>query len=169
MVVLRKSASMGTLSKTAIPECSPVEASTGHLQVPNKETIQNAGDKEPLLIKASRAPNRPFIFPCYVHISIRTKDGVDNKTSGSALDASNSGIFSAGQREQRQLKAPKSTKVEATKTSFSLDPRVTPAQCHLVKVSHRASPGSLCEGLQKGVNTGKQGSLGPICEDQLSQ
>lgn len=56
---------------------------------------------------------------------------------------------------------PKSTKVEATKTSFSLDPRV--------KVSHRASPGSLWEGLQKGVNTGKQGSLGPNCEDQLSQ
>lgn len=64
---------------------------------------------------------------------------------------------------------PKSTKVEATKTSFSLDPGVTPAQCHLVKVSHRTSPGSLWEGLQKGVNTGKQGSLGPICEDQLSQ
>lgn len=53
----------------------------------------------------------------------------------------------------------KSTKVEATKTSFSSDPGVTLTQCHLVKVSHKASPGLLWEGLQKDVNTGKQGPI----------
>ena len=65
-----------------LAEEKPASEPLGISRMLNKETIQNIGDKEPLLIKASRAHNRAFIFPSNVPISVRTKDGIGNEASG---------------------------------------------------------------------------------------
>lgn len=70
-----------------------------------------------------------------------------------------------------QLRAPKSTKAEASRTSSgsSLELEGVCCFCHIlpVEVSHRASPDSVLGELYVGMNIGRCVSLGTIFGDQL--